>query len=84
MRQGRGGREDPPIIFAEWSFIDGTQVKRRDFRLDKLIEANERQKDAFLPVEDEYVGYDWDKKEFIPKPVKEYKPTDYRRLGEHG
>ena len=84
MRQGKGEKEDQPIIFAEWSFIGGTLVKRRDFRLDKLIEANERQKDSFLPVEDEYVGYDWDKKEFIPKPVKEYPPIDYRRICEHG
>ena len=36
-----------PIIFAEWSFIDGSQVKRRDFRLDKLIETNEKQKTGF-------------------------------------
>lgn len=48
-----------PIIFAEWSFIDGSRVKRRDFQLDKLIEANEKQKDSLLPVEDEFVGYDW-------------------------
>lgn len=79
MRQSDGS----PIIFAEWSFLDGVQVKRRDFRLDKLIEANEKQKDGLLPVEDKFVGYDWDKKEFIPKPVKEYPPIDYRRLCEH-
>ncbi len=84
MRQGKGRKEDPPIIFTEWSFIDGVQVKRRDFRLDKLIEANEKQKNSFLPVEDKYVGYDWDKKEFIPKPIKEYSPIDYRRLCEDG
>ncbi len=80
MKQDNG----QPIIFAEWSFLDGSQVKRRDFRLDKLIEANEKQKSGFLPIEDQYVGYDWSKKEFIPKPVKEYPPVDYRRLCEHG
>lgn len=80
MKQDNG----QPIIFAEWSFLDGSQVKRRDFRLDKLIEANEKQKTGFLPIEDQYVGYDWSKKEFIPKPVKEYPPIDYRRLCEHG
>ncbi len=80
MKQDNGD----PIIFAEWSFIDGSLVKRRDFRLDKLIETNEKQKDNFIPVEDRHVGYDWEKKEFFPKPVKEYPPIDYRRLCEHG
>lgn len=69
-----------PIVFAEWSFIDGVHVKRRDFRLDKLIEANEKQKTSSIPVDDEFVSYDWEKKEFIPKPAREYPPIDYRRL----
>ena len=76
MRESDGS----PIIFAEWSFIDAARVKRRDFRLDKLIEANERQKDMFLPMEDEFVGYDQQKGEFIPKPVRDYDAMDYRRL----
>ncbi|WP_165072980.1 SAM-dependent DNA methyltransferase [Desulfovibrio sp. ZJ200] len=81
MKQDNG----EPIIFAEWSFIDGSMVKRRDFRLDKLIEANEKQKGNCIPVEDGYVGYDWEKKEFFPKPIQpEYPPIDYRRLCEHG
>lgn len=80
MRQSDGS----PIVFAEWSFLDGVQVKCRDFRLDKLIEANEKQKDGFLPVEDKFISYDWDKKEFIPNPIKEYPPIDYRRLCEDG
>ena len=84
MRQGKGGKDDPPITFAEWSFIDGARVKRRDFRLDKLIEANERMKNTFLPFEDEFVGYVAANKEFIPKPIREYPPIDYRRLCEHG
>lgn len=73
-----------PIIFAEWSFLDDIKVKRRDFRLDKLIEANKKQQDNIVPIEDKYVGYDWEKKEFFPKPVKEYPLIDYRRLCEHG
>lgn len=72
-----------PIIFAEWSFIDGANVKRRDFRLDQLIEANEKAKKGWLPLGLKGVGYDEEKHEFIPLPIKEYPPTDYRRLREH-
>lgn len=28
-----------PIIFAEWSFVTGTKVKRRDFQLDQMLEV---------------------------------------------
>ena len=36
-------KDAPPIIFAEWSFVGGTKVKRRDFRLDKMLEGHEYQ-----------------------------------------
>ena len=72
-----------PIIFAEWACLDGTLVKRRDFRLDKLIEVAEKAKDGQIPLFVEGVGYDPQKREFIPIPVKEYPPIDYRRLCEH-
>ncbi len=84
MRQGKGGKEDLPIIFAEWSFIDGALVKRRDFRLDKLIEVNEKAQKGQIPLGVAGVGYDQDKHEFIPLPIREYSPIDYRRLCEHG
>lgn len=84
MRQGKGEKDDPPIIFAEWSFIDAAHVKRRDFRLDKLIEVNEKAQNGQVPLGIDGVGYDEDKHEYIPLPIKEYPPVDYRRLGEHG
>ena len=80
MRRDNG----QPIIFAEWSFIDGSLVKRRDFRLDKLIEVNEQAKKGQIPLGVNGVGYDEKKREFIPLPIKEYPPIDYRRLCEHG
>ena len=72
-----------PIVFAEWAFLDGAQVKRRDFRLDKLIEVNEQAQKGQIPLGVAGVGYDEKKREFIPLPLKEYPPTDYRRLSEH-
>ncbi|MCI6067182.1 MAG: hypothetical protein MR707_02975 [Galactobacillus timonensis] len=32
---------DQPIIFAEWSMVTGTKIKRRDFRLDVILKAEE-------------------------------------------
>lgn len=80
MKQDNG----QPIIFVEWSFIDGSLVKRRDFRLDQLIGANEMAQKGQIPLGVAGVGYDEQKHEFIPLPVKEYSPIDYRRLCEHG
>lgn len=73
-----------PIIFAEWTFIDSINVKRRDFRLDKLIAVNEQAKTRQIPLGIDGVGYDSNRHEFIPLPLKEYTPIDYRRLCEHG
>ena len=81
MKQENGA----PIIFAEWSFIDGSLVKRRDFRLDKLIEVNEWAQKGQIPLGVKGVGYDEKLREFIPLPEKDdYPPIDYRRLCEHG
>lgn len=84
MRQGKGMEDDPPIIFSEWSFIDAVHVKRRDFRLDKLIEANEKAQKGQIPLGIDGVGYDQEKREFIPFPIREFPPADYRRICENG
>lgn len=65
-----------PITFAEWSFVTGDLVKRRDFHLDTLLAANQKQKTLFDMV------YDEELKEFVPEPVAEFEPKDYRRLKE--
>ncbi len=71
-----------PIIFAEWSFATGTQVKRRDFRLDQMLDGDGNEN----PMLKEMQGWEYDKeiRAYIPKPIKEYPLTDYRRVCEHG
>lgn len=68
-----------PIIFAEWSFVDATLVKRRDYRLDELLNGHEQEINLFV----EGWEYDEETKAFIPAPVKEYPLTDYRRLADY-
>ena len=65
-----------PIIFAEWSFVSGTVVKRRDFRLDEMLEGHTAQLSLFM----EDWEYDKETNAYIPKPLKEYPPTDYRKV----
>lgn len=71
-----------PIIFAEWSFVGGTQVKRRDFRLDQMLEGHTNRPTLFMAAE----GWEYDEEihAYIPKPIKEYPLTDYRRVQTHG
>lgn len=66
---------DDPIIFAQWDFVKGTLVKRRDYRLDQLLKSNEDQ------VGMEAMLYNWEYdeklKEWVPSPIKEYDLVDY-------
>lgn len=75
-----------PIIFAEWSAVNSNMLKRRDFRLDELLEGqnivqnNEGQTSLFR----EGWEYDEEIKAFIPLPIREFSPIHYRRVQEHG
>ena len=80
-----------PIIFAEWSAVNGVMLKRRDFRLDVLLKENadDNQYDMQLSlfVEDtndandvSHWDYDTETRMYIPKPVREYPLTDYREV----
>lgn len=68
-----------PITFAEWSLVTGDNIKRRDYRLNELLEGYDEQANIFS------IGweYDDDVQAFIPSPVQEYPPTDYRRLNDY-
>ncbi len=57
-----------PIVFAEWSFVKGSLIQRRDFSYEQLVTQND--KDTLLS-------------EFIEKPIKTYPLTHYLRLKEY-
>jgi len=69
-----------PIIFSEWTFITGGMIKRRDFRLDEMLDGHAEQMSIFM----EQWEYDEETKAFIPKPIKEFEPIYYRRVQENG
>lgn len=67
------GEEPQPIIFSEWSPINGSQIKRRDFAFKELIEQSSMRE---LPLFSD-VG----EKAFIPTPIKEYPPIHFLKVG---
>jgi hypothetical protein len=73
-----------PIIFAEWSAVNGCKVKRRDFRLDELLEGNTDYLQPSLFDNKSQWEYDAETKTFIPCPIKEYAPVHYRRVQDNG
>lgn len=65
-----------PIIFSEWSLISGPLLKRRDFRLDEMLDGHTEQMTIFMD------GWEFDPEiqAFIPIPIREFPPTDYKRV----
>jgi hypothetical protein len=65
-----------PIIFSEWSLVSGNMIKRRDFRLDQMLEGHTQQATLFM--------VDWEYDEvinaYIPKPIREFPTVDFREV----
>lgn len=79
-----------PIIFAQWDLISGDNIKRRDFRLDELLEGGKDakpEKSAQMTMDDltphSTFTYDEMTGVWMPDPIKEYPPTDYRRITDY-
>lgn len=83
---------ETPIIFPEWSFVVGAKLKRRDFRLDVMLKANDdaNMYDTQLSIfsntanSAEYWMIDELTNETIPRPIKEYSPVHYKKVQENG
>ena len=81
-----------PIIFPEWSLIMGTRLKRRDFRLDVLLKANEKpvkksKQVSMFDNEDDiskYLSVNPVTGEYMPEPMCEYPPVHYRKVKDNG
>lgn len=81
---------EEPIIFPEWSLVAGTKLKRRDFRLDVLLKANEnpenkQQRMGCLEGDlRDYLTVNPVTGEYMPMPIREYQPIHFRRVIENG
>jgi hypothetical protein len=64
-----------PIVFSEWTFVGGYQVKRRDYELAELMKCT--------PMEGPSLFSDLGEKAFIPKPIKEFPIANFLKLYTH-
>ena len=67
-----------PIVFSEWSAVNGSMIKRRDFTLDNLLKAEASKVPGGLFEE----FYETDPA-FLPKPIKDYPLTHFLKLAEN-
>ena len=68
------GDNPKPIVFSEWSPVNGSMLKRRDFTFQGLL-AHEAIKD--MPLFSD-LGEDV----FIPTPEKDYPPTHFLKVAD--
>ncbi|HED05954.1 MAG TPA: SAM-dependent DNA methyltransferase [Ignavibacteria bacterium] len=69
---------DEPIIFSEWSAVNGSMVKRRDFTLANLLEA-ENAKEPNTLFSD---SYETDPA-FMPEPIKDFPLTHFLKIADN-
>jgi hypothetical protein len=66
---------EEPIIFSEWSAVNGSMIKRRDYTMANLL-ANQ-------PMNELNLFSDLGDKAFIPTPVADFPLTHFLKLQEH-
>lgn len=68
------GKEEP-IVFSEWSAVNGSMIKRRDYSLANLL--------AYQPMGADTLFSDLNQPAIIPTPVREFPLMHFLRLDEH-
>lgn len=67
--------ETEPLIFSEWSAVNGNMLKRRDYTMANLLESQ--------PFEELNLFSDLGDKAFIPKPIKDFPLTHFLKIGQN-
>jgi hypothetical protein len=69
-----------PIVFSEWSAVNDSMIKRRDFIMDNLVNTHlpEYQKHEIALFSDE------NDPAFLPTPIREFPVTHYLKLADNG
>jgi len=78
-----GKDTDEPIVFSEWAFITGSQMQRKDYTFDELLNSDDASRKKRAKKEQLTLFDD------APQPVEEGKflkqyISDYRRVQENG
>ena len=76
--------EAKPIVFSEWSAVNGNMIKRRDFTLEKLLEGDLKQFNEKKYKEHEIAMFsDEGDPAFIPQPIKEFPLVHFLNIDEY-
>lgn len=72
------GNDDEPIVFSEWSAVNGSMIKRRDFTLDNLLQT-----EACKVPDSLFSDFYETDPAFLPKPIKDFPLTHFLKLADH-
>ncbi|HHF7368194.1 TPA: SAM-dependent DNA methyltransferase [Legionella bozemanae] len=67
--------KEEPIVFSEWSAVNGSMLKRRDYSLAHLLECQS--------MDSSDICSDLPRSAFIPKPIKEFPLMHFLRLDQN-
>ncbi len=66
------GKNPVPIVFSEWTLVNGSKIKRRDFVYKELIEQSSLRELPLFSDVGEHV--------FIPSPIADYPPVHFLEI----
>jgi SAM-dependent methyltransferase len=70
------GQNQQPIIFPEWSLVNGSMLKRRDFAFQELLRSTDETGPSLCEMKQSFRS-DTGETVFIPEPVKDYPPIHF-------
>jgi hypothetical protein len=69
------GENPKPIVFSEWSLVNSSLIKRRDFAFRELVDQGSVRETSLFSAPP--MLSDIGKKVFIPEPIKDYPPVHF-------
>ena len=80
------GEKPGHIVFSEWSLVNGSLMKRRDFTLHGLLPHRQETQRLLFPdfekPEQLHLFSDLGEEVFIPVPEQEYPPVHFLKIGD--
>ena len=74
------GEKPRPIVFSEWSPVNGSMFKRRDFEFRELFPPERKESPSLFDALETPSVSDLGQPVFIPESVKEYKISHWKNL----
>ena len=76
------GDDPQPIVFSEWSPVNGSFFKRRDFAFHELLPKKKERQLSLFSKPDRSLYSDLGEEVFLPSPVKDYPLTHFLRVAD--